>query len=95
MSRLRHDPETRAYAQRRKAQGLSTKYPMRFFKRHVVRQLYKALIADLPDRLTSIGALLLGRGPPVGLARGPLVHRSWALRIGVGSRTRGLTLFVG
>lgn len=47
MSRLRHDPETRAYAQRRKAQGLSTKEIMRCLKRHVVRQLYKALIADL------------------------------------------------
>lgn len=47
MSRLRHDPETRAYATRRKAQGLSTKEIMRCLKRHVIRQLYKALIADI------------------------------------------------
>ena len=47
MSRLRHDPDTRAYAARRRAQGLSTKEIMRCLKRHVIRQLYKALIADI------------------------------------------------
>lgn len=47
MTRLRHHDETKAYAERRKGQNLTTKEIMRCLKRHVTRQLYKALIHDL------------------------------------------------
>lgn len=47
LSRLRHDPRTQAYAARRRAQQLSNKEIIRCLKRHVIRELYKALINDL------------------------------------------------
>ena len=47
MTRLRHHDQTKAYAERRKGQNLTTKEIMRCLKRHVTRELYKALIHDL------------------------------------------------
>jgi transposase len=43
LTRLRHDPRTRAYAQRRTAEGLSKKEIIRCLKRYVAREVYAAL----------------------------------------------------
>lgn len=45
--RLSHDPETRAYAERREHQGLSHREIVRCLKRYLARRLYPILIADL------------------------------------------------
>jgi transposase len=46
LTRLRYDPRTRAYVQRRTQQGLTIKEIIRCLKRYVVREVYQALIAD-------------------------------------------------
>lgn len=46
VTRMAHDPETRAYVQRRKAEGLSTKEFRRCIKRYLARRLYRALEAS-------------------------------------------------
>jgi transposase len=48
-NRLIHHPETRAYAARRGADGLSRKEICRCLKRNLARRLYPLLIADLTD----------------------------------------------
>jgi transposase len=45
LSRARHDPETRAYLQRRISQGKTPREAMRSLKRHLSRILYKRLLA--------------------------------------------------
>jgi transposase len=47
LSRLRYHEPTRHYAQRRRAQGLSSKEIMRCLKRYVAREVHKVLIAGL------------------------------------------------
>ena len=44
VSRLRHDPSTRAYAERRTKQGLSKPEIIRCLKRYVAREIYHALM---------------------------------------------------
>jgi transposase len=46
LSRMRHDPRTRDYVERRKKQGLSSKDIIRCLKRYIVREIYTALLAD-------------------------------------------------
>jgi transposase len=46
ITRLSHDARTRAYAERRTAQGLSKKEIIRCLKRYVVREVYRAIIAN-------------------------------------------------
>ena len=46
-TRLACDPATRAYAQRRTAEGLTKKEIIRCLKRYVAREVYKALTSDL------------------------------------------------
>jgi len=48
-NRLIHHPETRAYAARRSAEGLSRKEILRCVMRSLARRLYPLLIADLTD----------------------------------------------
>jgi transposase len=43
LSRLRYDPATRAYAERRRAQGKTDREIKRCLKRYVARQLYRQL----------------------------------------------------
>jgi transposase len=43
LSRLRHDPATRAYAERRTAEGKSKKEIIRCLKRYVAREIYRIL----------------------------------------------------
>lgn len=43
LSRLRYDPETRAYAERRRAQGKTDRDIKRCLKRYVARQLHRQL----------------------------------------------------
>jgi transposase len=47
MVRLSRDPETRAYRDRRKTDGLSHREIVRCLKRYMARQLYPILLADL------------------------------------------------
>ena len=47
LTRLRIDPATRAYAQRRTMQGKSTKEIMHCLKRYLARAPYPLLLADL------------------------------------------------
>lgn len=46
LCRMRHDPRTKAYVQRRTQQGLSKKEIMRCLKRYIVREIHTALLAD-------------------------------------------------
>jgi transposase len=50
LCRMRWDPRTRAYVQRRTQEGLSKKDIMRCLKRHIAREIYRALINDLQTR---------------------------------------------
>jgi hypothetical protein len=43
LARLRYDPTTRAYADRRRTQGLTNREIKRCLKRYVTRQLYRQL----------------------------------------------------
>lgn len=45
LSRLRHDERTRAYAQRRRTQGLSSREIIRCLKRYVAREIHQILTA--------------------------------------------------
>jgi hypothetical protein len=45
--RLAHDERTRAYAERRTAEGLSKSEIIRCLKRYLARELYADLAADL------------------------------------------------
>lgn len=48
-TRLRIDPATRSYAERRTKQGKSTKELLRCLKRYLARELFPLLLADLQD----------------------------------------------
>lgn len=50
LTRLRHDPETRAYAERRRTEGKTDREIKRCLKRYVARQLYR-LLEHEPDTL--------------------------------------------
>jgi len=43
MTRLAHDPRTKAYAARRTTEGKTTKEIIRCLKRYIAREIYKAL----------------------------------------------------
>ena len=43
ISRMAHDPRTRAYVKRRTTEGLSKKEILRCLKRYIARELYKVL----------------------------------------------------
>jgi transposase len=49
LSRMAHDPETKAYVARRLAQGKTKPEIRRCVKRHLARRLYRAMQA-LPER---------------------------------------------
>ena len=51
LNRMRHDPTTRAYVERRTAEGMTKKEIMRCLKRYVAREVYNVLVnppTDLP-----------------------------------------------
>ncbi len=50
LCRMRWDPRTRDYVQRRTKEGLSKKDILRCLKRHIAREIYRALINDLQTR---------------------------------------------
>lgn len=51
LNRLRYDPRTQAFRDRRLAQGDSRRDTLRVLKRHLVREIYRALTTDLdPQR---------------------------------------------
>ena len=52
-NRMIHDPETRAYVERRTAEGKSTKEIRRCLMRHLARRLYPLLLADLNQAKTT------------------------------------------
>lgn len=43
LSRMTHDPETKAYVEKRKAQGLTNKEIRRIIKRYLARKIYRTL----------------------------------------------------
>lgn len=45
--RMRSDPRTRIYIDRRTGEGLSTKEILRCLKRYIVRKLYPLILSDL------------------------------------------------
>jgi transposase len=49
MVRMRSDPRTRAYVERRTKEGMSNKEIHRYLKRYIVRELYPLILADLAD----------------------------------------------
>jgi transposase len=49
MVRMRSDPRTRAYVERRTMEGMSGKEIQRCLKRYIVRELYPLILADLAD----------------------------------------------
>jgi transposase len=49
LSRMAHDPETKAYVARRLAEGKTKPEVRRCIKRHLARRLYRAMQA-LPDK---------------------------------------------
>ena len=51
VTRMAHDPDTRAYVERRRAEGRTTKEIRRCLKRYLARQLYRALesLHAMPD----------------------------------------------
>ena len=49
MVRMRSDQRTRAYVERRTAEGMSNKEIHRCLKRYIVRALYPLILADLAD----------------------------------------------
>ena len=53
INRLRWDERTRVYTQRRTADGKTKKDIIRCLKRAVIREIYRALTADLDARLQS------------------------------------------
>ncbi|WP_433232343.1 IS110 family transposase [Actinomadura formosensis] len=50
--RMRHDPRTRAYVQRRTTQGLSKKEIIRCLKRFVAREVHRALTGTPTEQTT-------------------------------------------
>jgi transposase len=53
LCRMRYHDRTRAYVDRRTAQGLSKKEIMRCLKRYIVREVHTALLADFDDLATA------------------------------------------
>ena len=49
MVRMRNDPRTRAYVDRRTKEGMSNKEIHRCLKRYLVREFYPLILADLAD----------------------------------------------
>jgi transposase len=54
LSRLRYRPATRAYAQRRQAEGLSKRETIRCLRRYVAREIYHAVRADVAAASTHL-----------------------------------------
>ena len=48
--RLRHDPATRAYVERRRAEGKTDREIRRCLKRYIARQLYRTLESGLDNQ---------------------------------------------
>jgi transposase len=52
MVRMRSEPRTRAYVERRTAEGMSNKEIQRCLKRYIIRELYPVILADLAGTAT-------------------------------------------
>ncbi len=53
VTRMAHHPETRAYVEKRRAQGRTTKEIRRCLKRYLARQLYRTLNAAHAEQLAA------------------------------------------
>src|SRR3954451_2817138 len=60
LTRMNHDPRTKAYVARRTFEGKDKKFIMRALKRYVAREIYAAVMADQP-------VLAAGSSPPTRL----------------------------
>jgi transposase len=54
LCRLRWDPRTRAYAQRRTTEGMSKPEIIRCLKRYIAREIYTALLSPRPSSVPAI-----------------------------------------
>jgi len=54
LCRLRWDPRTRAYAQRRTTEGMSKPEIIRCLKRYIAREIYTALLNPRPSSVPAI-----------------------------------------
>ena len=54
LCRLRSDPRTRAYAERRTAEGMSKQEIIRCLKRYIAREVYTALLSPRPSSIPAI-----------------------------------------
>ena len=61
MCRLRYDPATQAYAERRTKQGLSKPEIIRCLKRYVLREVYRTLVPPPRQRRSCSGRLTIHR----------------------------------
>jgi len=53
LSRMRHCPKTRAYLDRRTAEGKTKREIIRCLKRYIAREIYASLVADLSTLATT------------------------------------------
>jgi transposase len=56
LSRLRWDPQTRAYLARRLAEGKTRREALRCLKRYIARELYQLICEPRPDPTASLAA---------------------------------------
>ena len=52
LSRMKHDPETREYVEKRKAEGRTTKEIRRSLKRYLARKVYRTLNNQKPSQIS-------------------------------------------
>lgn len=55
MVRMSRDPRTREYVRRRTAEGLTKKEIIRCLKRYIAREVYRALLAVIPEAQAGVG----------------------------------------
>ncbi|MFE9493411.1 transposase [Streptomyces collinus] len=95
-TRLRHDPRTQAYYERRTQEGKTRREIIRCLKRYAAREVFNLVRSGFP-RPRVIGASMIRRGPagvlPAGTLRGALRRRSrtGSLRCGCAARSAALT----
>ena len=65
MTRLAHDPRTKAYAARRTAEGKTRKEVIRCLKRYIAREIYKALCRPSPPGRASVPQVKQDLSAPV------------------------------
>lgn len=88
--RLRHHPETQAYAARRAAEGKSPRETMRCLKRHLARRLFKLLEHAVEPVATSLEPAVRTAAPAPPIRRaGSCTNQTSRSRSGAGGHPKG------